>query len=142
MQRENQSVFMHFDNKIIIIREKKMTTDPLNAFFTPKHQKLYRIANTLEKISWIGVIIYSVLGINKLFETSQNLWPKGLFLNEMPLDLLFLNIFQWNDLFSALLLIFKGGAVYLVMNGLSFGLKMITETDLNFRNYNEGDNHE
>ncbi len=102
-------------------------------FFSPSHKRLLSIAVWAKYLAWVVLIVYLLSAIlqlsqypivtNNRFELQQNLWQ---FLSANPFESLRLGL---NILITAL----RGAIFYLVLKGISLGLNMIVETDINYR---------
>ncbi len=102
-------------------------------FFSPNHKRLLSLAVWAKYLAWVALVVYILSAIlqisqypivrNNRFELQPNLWE---FLSANPFESFRLGL---NLLTTAL-----GGIIfYLVLKGISLGLNMIVETDINYR---------
>lgn len=106
-------------------------------FFSPNHNRLLNIATWAKYLAWVVLVVYI-------------LWAAGTYIQEQNM-LLFCNIvsnvpysnlrgllkeipFYGLSVLMEIVGIFLKGVVYfLVLRGVSLGLNMIVETDINYR---------
>jgi hypothetical protein len=109
------------------------TTD----FFSSKHKKLLRISTWANILAWIALIVYALITLMTILEIRYALLslppyqgpPNQIFLG---VDLGYLEIVL--RLISRVLSACYPGIVFwLVLKGISVGLEMIAETDINHR---------
>jgi len=107
-------------------------------FLLPKHKQLISIAIWAKHLSWVVLVVYIALAgltiIQKqanyqqlqsfgLSQSTQNYWDM---VKQKPVYLI--------DIGSAMTGVFVRGIVfYLALKGISLGLTMIVETDINYR---------
>jgi hypothetical protein len=115
----------------------------LDGFFTKKHDRLLAIAVWAKYLAWIVLVVFILLAITT-FIGNMNMYRINLGSFDRPID-------DFSDLIrqlpgSALNLILesvstlvKGVIYFLVLKGISLGLNMIIETDLNYRGKNFGE---
>ena len=97
-------------------------------FLLRKHQRLLNIAGVANGVAWL-VLIVQVLWVvvrGLSFASQFNGFPLQQYLTADPLDFVMFVL----DLSSRLV---TGVVSWLVLKGISLGLKMIVETDLNYR---------
>ncbi len=102
-------------------------------FFTSKHKKLFRISTLANFFAWVALIFYGFLTYTTIYEFFSlpqvqdypNTIPVGVFSGYLELVV---------RLVTRILYAFYPGVVaWLVLKGISLGLKMIVETDINYR---------
>jgi hypothetical protein len=101
-------------------------------YFSPSHERLLSIAIWAKYLAWVVLIVYIVNAVLQMFqykvfissiELQPNFWQ---FLRASPFETFKLGM---NMLNTAL----RGVVSYLVLKGISLGLNMIVETDINYR---------
>ena len=109
-------------------------------FFTKKHDRLLAIAVWAKYLAWVVLVVFILLAITA-FIGNMNMYRMNVGSFGRPID-------DFSDLFkqlpgSALSLLLESvstlvtGVIYfLVLKGVSLGLNMIIETDLNYREKN------
>ena len=106
-------------------------------FFAPKHKRLVRISATANIFTWIVVVFFVLQAISQYLNlTSQQRFQSVMeMFKEYPESAIdfFLNIIN---------IILKGVVYWLTLKGISLGLNMIVETDLNYRERLQGESHE
>lgn len=112
-----------------------------NHFFTPQHERLLNIATWAKHLAWVALVVAFLLPIAKYIEL-QNLYDyQSSFLGQ---SLGFFDAIKNDPLygfavFTDVLDKFLSGFIaFLVLKGISLGLNMIVETDVNYRE-NKGD---
>ncbi|MFZ5856660.1 MAG: hypothetical protein ACOYZ6_07505 [Chloroflexota bacterium] len=114
-------------------------------FFSPKHKRLLNIATWAKWLAWamliLTIINYGIIAIARFLQfpmTPNQSQPITSFLNFFELSPTF-----WIDLIADTILgMLKAVIYFLVLKGISLGLNMIVETDINYREKSivEGDN--
>jgi hypothetical protein len=105
-------------------------------FFSPKHKQLLNIATWAKYIAWIALVISFILPVANFFG-SRNLYQSAFVMNGQRPD--FMNELRTNPSYAITLIInalndfLRGFICYLVLRGISLGLNMIVETDINYR---------
>lgn len=106
-------------------------------FFTKKHDRLLAVAIWAKYLAWVALVVYIFLAITT-FIGDINIYRMNFGSFGKPVR-------DFSDLFkqypgSALKLLLdvistliKGAIYFLVLRGISLGLNMIIETDLNYR---------
>jgi hypothetical protein len=105
-------------------------------FFSQNHNRLLNIATWSKYLAWIVLIVYILLVVTQVIQlllakddgnfagaTSQSL---STMLRENPF-----NVFRLAVNMTATML--RGFIYYIVLIGISLGLNMIVETDINYR---------
>ena len=108
-------------------------TESNDEFFTPKHKRLERISATANIFAWIVLVFFVLQAFSQYFNfTSQQRFQASIEMfkenPEFALNL-FLNIIN---------ILLKGVVYWLTLKGVSLGLNMIVETDLNYRERLQG----
>ena len=110
-------------------------------FFSSKHKQLLNVATWAKYLAWVVLIIFTldaiaifiqgIANVNALAVNafSQNVGCIEMLRNEPA--------FEIRALLDVLSVFFKGIVYYLVLRGLSLGLNMIVETDINYRENKE-----
>jgi hypothetical protein len=116
-------------------------------FLSPAHKRLLDIAIWAKHLAWIVLVVYIFLAalvvvqdqinfqrMQSAFGTSQSLY-QGYWdaVREKPIYYL---IDVGSDMVSTA---FKGIIYYVILKGISLGLYMIVETDINYREIEQGD---
>ncbi|MFT3892390.1 MAG: hypothetical protein QM730_12210 [Anaerolineales bacterium] len=99
-------------------------------FFSPNHKRLLNVAAWSGTLSWI-VLVAFILGAilqllqyrNIVYYQQTNIWD---FFRSNPMD-------AFRSIVNLLNTALKGVVYYLVLKGISLGLNMIVETDVNYR---------
>jgi len=107
-----------------------MTTQ--EEFFSPSHDRLLSIAVWAKYLAWVVLVVYLLNAVLQMFqykvftdaiELQPNFWQ---FVRFSPFETFKLAM---NMLTTAL----RGVVSFLVLKGISLGLNMIVETDINYR---------
>ena len=118
-----------------------MTDSAMEEYFTSKHAKLDNIASAANTFAWIalGSQIFYMAG--RFFQLHNSYMTQVILSGSAQPD--FMEMLSQNLLYTFSLIvdmasIFIRGIVYwLVLKGISSGLYMIVETDLNYRDESE-----
>ena len=117
-----------------------MTDKTEDEFFTPKHERLARIASVANVFAWI-VFIVQVFAVGARFLELQYAYMIAYSVQSAD----FMKMLSENPHYTATIVVSYAnsllrGVVYaLVLKGISLGLNMILETDLNYKEkYQEG----
>lgn len=108
-------------------------------FFSPKHKQILSIAMWAKYLAWVMLIFYisragmivfqyriSLQGFQVMQDSSQSAQEFLSLLNAQPSYAI--------DMISSMVSYFLRGMVfYLALKGISLGLNMIVETDINYR---------
>ena len=106
-----------------------------NEFYTDRHKKLFSFASWANTISWIILAVYLLALVSRIFGqvTGSQTGYSGVqqpsffeYIKDNPIALL-RYIIDWINT------IMNGIVLFLVLKGVSLGLNMIVETDLNYR---------
>lgn len=104
-----------------------------NDFFSSNHHRLLNIAFISKYLAWIILAAYILLAIIQLLQyqnifTSSGRVPMGIwsFYKDNPFEAFRVGV-------GVLTTGLRGVIFYLVLKGLSLGLNMIVETDINYR---------
>ncbi|MGC1375638.1 MAG: hypothetical protein WA821_05420 [Anaerolineales bacterium] len=121
------------------------TVENSDDFLTGKHRRLLRIASLANISAWI-VFIANIALVGSHFLQFQSAYmqnPNTVFQQPNFLAMLGENPVYTANMVLSLLSTFMTGVVYgLGLKGISLGLNMIVETDLNYRDKLEGESHE
>lgn len=105
-------------------------------FFSSNHKRLLNIATWAKYMAWIVLVFYI---LNAMGAYSQEQY-RQMFSNVIPSrysdfgEMLKQNPLYTFSLFVEIFNVFLRGVVYfLILKGVSFGLNMIVETDINYR---------
>jgi len=111
-------------------------------FFTKRHDRLLAVAVWAKYLAWLALIV-SVLAPIALFIQKQNEFNSfPHFESGLALD--FIDMLARNPPYTISLIIellntaLRGIISFLVLKGISLGLNMIIETDLNYREKEQG----
>jgi len=123
-----------------------MTDSAEEEYFTSKHAKLDNIARAANTFAWIA-LVSQILYMGARFIQLQSSYTMQVmstgFGQPNFMEMLSQNAVYTFSLIVDLASIFIRGIVYwLVLHGVSLGLYMIVETDLNYRDDLEGVNNE
>lgn len=122
-----------------------MTDSTVDDFFTKKHNRLANIASVANIVAWIALAV-QVLFVGARFIQVQNSYEMQASFMGQNAD--FMEMLREKPIYTAGLIvdlagIFVRGIIYwLVLKGISLGLFMIVETDLNYRGRLEEENNE
>jgi len=125
--------------------EKETTTDDLDDFFSPKHKRLDRVARIANIFSWLVLIFYIIYAVVSFFGKPYSLILSSLQSPQTDniIDMLTGDPFLYVQIIMDTLSIIMRGVIYgLVLKGISLGLNMIIETDLNYRESDLGSSDE
>jgi hypothetical protein len=123
-----------------------MTESIAEDFFTAKHERLTRIASWANLFAWIVFIVH-ILWVGASFIQTQSNYELQMNMN-LGQGSDFMEMLGQNPLYTMSLIvnligIFLRGVVYgLTLKGISLGLNMIIETDLNYKENSQGGNRE
>jgi len=111
-------------------------TDNADEFFTPKHKRLARIASMANIFAWVILIFYIMqilLQVYQLVQSQGFQETVDMFLRQ-PGSIL--NLYQ---LLRYLFILLQGLVYWIILKGVSVGLSMILETDLNYKEKYQGE---
>ncbi|MGA7195280.1 MAG: hypothetical protein WBW94_16805 [Anaerolineales bacterium] len=110
-------------------------------FLSPKHVRILNIALWAKYLAWVVLIVFTLWAMSEFF-ADMNIANGQL--SSMRGSLLdFIGLFKQQPMNAISLLLgivsifFKGIIYFLVLNGISLGLNMIVETDINYRDSNQ-----
>ncbi len=125
-----------------------MTDSTADDFFTTKHARLTRIATIANLFAWV-VFIVQILLVGGRFIEVQNSYTMQQFQNiNLDQNLDFMGMLRTHPLYTAgfvvdLASIFLRGVTFgLILKGISLGLNMIVETNLNYKEKSQGASNE
>ena len=107
-----------------------MESEASGEVFTKNNDKLLNVAKTADVLFWIGVVLIPVFCIISILQYNDPTQPqifRGLY------SLFSNSLFGIQFLGKILKVIFNGVVVVLILRGISLGLRMIVETDVNYR---------
>jgi hypothetical protein len=127
--------------------------ESIDDFYTAKHARLTRIAAIANIIAWIVLIVYIVSIWGTIVQEQYmcqftNAFQTNTFQNSNNCSSFLTDMFSHNILYFAsfiveLASIFLRGIVFwLLLKGISLGLYMIVETDLNYKEKSQGGSDE
>jgi hypothetical protein len=106
-----------------------------------KHNKMLWVAFAAQALSWIVLVFYVVIFILSLFQSYRVLRiyssPAVLQSSSQTPDYVSFGL----AILSAFIPLFTGIGYSLILKGVSLGLKMLVETDLNYKLSREEENH-
>jgi hypothetical protein len=106
-------------------------------FFTSKHERLEKISQAADVFAWIILVVYVLLALMQLCEFFIKLGNQFSLGGYQEHLISILNLLK--DPIGYFL---QAVGYWLVLKGISLGLNMIIETDLNYREKSRGTNHE
>jgi len=98
-------------------------------FFSPNHNRLLNIATWAKNIAWIVLVIYILSSGTEIIRFQNNIELSQNFIGDVankPMDTFRLVV-------NMTVIVLKGVVYYLILKGISLGLNMIVETDINYR---------
>ena len=102
----------------------------LHEFFAPKHKRLLNIAMAMNIFAWLMLFFFIFSGTVQLISLISNYFQASQFpyntTSSIPIPYL-------NNIVSTVGSIFYGVVYWLILKGISLGLSMIVETDINYR---------
>ncbi len=114
-------------------------------FFSSKHKKLLNIATWTKYIAWVALIFAFILPITRYVEIQNSYRYQAMINGQNPG---FMNELKTNTVYGISVLVdsfnsFLTGFIYfLVLRGISLGLNMIVETDINYREQKQQGGHD
>ena len=103
-------------------------------FFTKNHGRLMDIAVAAKYAAWVALVVYIIsAGLRIISYQDQNtsgLLALWVLLTNSPLEF-------FRFVINILATILRGVVYYLMLKGISLGLNMIVETDINYRRQGE-----
>ncbi len=100
----------------------------LDGFYTKKHKRLSFIATISGFFSWIVLVIFSGSFVVNLVDFFDYIG-----MSSLPEQFSIMPVVTMTVITRFLSPAFKGLVFFLLLRGLKFGLNMIIETDLNYR---------
>ena len=123
-----------------------MADNTVDEFFTKKHARLANIASVANTFAWIALVA-QILYMGARFIQVQNSYMIQTMATDFGQNPNFMQMLSEKPLYTFSLIIdlasiFLRGVVYwLTLKGISLGLNMIVETDLNYKDkFQEGSN--
>lgn len=100
-------------------------------FFSPNHKRLLSIAVWAKYLAWVALVVYI---LNAVFQIIQHeTLSNGI---RAQVSVQFMEQFSFSINMGITLV--RGLVSYLVLKGISLGLNMIVETDINYREQKGG----
>lgn len=106
-------------------------------FFSPSHKRLLTIATWAQYLAWVVPVVFVFNAIATFIQNqyaySYQFQRQAIFseiLKDEPIVAL-------NTILNTVSVVFRGIVYYLVLKGISLGLNMIVETDINYRDNKE-----
>jgi hypothetical protein len=102
-------------------------------FFSPKHKRLLNIATWAKYLAWIALVFIALGAFGTFFQNQAS------YVNEFAQKSSFIEILKNQPMIAIKIIIdilnslLKGVIYYLLLKGISLGLNMIVETDINYR---------
>lgn len=112
-------------------------------FFSPKHKRLLNIATWAKYLAWVVLIIYVLSPLSTYTqEQTYYMFNRGTGVqipefSEYLTDNLAYGISLVIEMIGTML---QGVVYFLVLKGISLGLNMVVETDINYREQREDQN--
>jgi hypothetical protein len=107
-----------------------MTDYYKKAYFDKNHWRLWKISTTAKSLASVALVIFILFGVIESLRVFSTGWLQGSFsFNTMllsPDSILFV-------LEPGIRLIIQALIYYVVLQGVSLGLRMVVETDINYR---------
>lgn len=101
-------------------------------FFSPNHKRLLNIATWAKYLAWIVLVVYILWAIGTYVQ-QQNMYKY--YEQFMGIQHPSYKLSMYMESLGVLL---KGVVYFLVLKGISLGLNMIVETDINYREQDRG----
>lgn len=108
-------------------------------FFSPNHNRLLSIATWAKYLSWVVLVVYFFWAIGTYIQEQNYFLYYGSIGTQMQTYRDFIDVLRQVpsygfSIFIEMVGVFLRGIVYfLVLKGISLGLNMIVETDINYR---------
>jgi len=106
-------------------------------FFTRNQNRLLDIAGWAKYMAWVALVVFSVAAFSEFiqgqYDYAYQFHRQAIFreiIKEHPL-------FAINTIANTASVLLKGIVYYLLLKGISLGLNMIVETDINYREQKE-----
>ncbi len=115
--------------------------DERDDFFPPQHKQLLNIAAWAKYLAWLALVVAFILPFARYIEIQYLYYQQQSFLGQ---NLGFIDAIKNNPLYGvsvftdALDKFLSGFIYFLVLRGISIGLNMIVETDINYREQKGG----
>lgn len=102
-------------------------------FFSKNHTRLLDIANWSKYLAWIILIGFLLYATGSFIQNMQYRHIYTGYPSNTTSTFLGNSLLTVNALLESITEAFKGVALFLVLKGISLGLNMIVETDINYR---------
>ena len=103
------------------------------SFFSPKHEQLLNIATWAKYLAWVVLIIFAFTAFSEFIQDQYAYayqFQRQAILSEIFYDQ---PLFAANIILNIVSVLFKGVVYFLMLKGISLGLNMIVETNINYR---------
>ncbi|HUI89458.1 MAG TPA: hypothetical protein VLX61_12115 [Anaerolineales bacterium] len=106
-------------------------------FLSRKHVRVLNIAAWAKYLAWVALIVFILWAISDFFGEMNIANEQSVFMGRSVMD--FAGLFKLDPVeamrlvASVINIFFKGIVYFLVLEGISAGLNMIVETDINYR---------
>jgi hypothetical protein len=141
MARWNGTIAVHIWEESHMEAAQNGTPSGSAHWLERKHKKMLWAAFAADALSWIVLVFYGVLLILTLFQSFRALWmnssPNGF--QSLPRTPDYMTV--GTVILSAFMPFFTGIVYTLVLRGVSLGLKMLVEIDLNYKLSREEEPH-
>jgi len=115
-------------------------------FFSKRHNQLLKIAAWAKYLAWVALIGSAILSVSVISEKQGNYQQMLAISSSFQSGMDYWDVVRQNPLYHLfdigkdMIRVFLGGLIYyVVLKGISLGLTMIVETDINYRdNENQG----
>ena len=106
-------------------------------FFTPKHKRLERISTTANVFAWLVLVFFVLQAMSQYLNltSQQSVQSVAEMFKQYPESTI-------NFFLGIINIVLKGVVYWLTLKGVSLGLNMILDTDLNYREGLMGESHE
>ena len=114
-------------------------------FFSPSHSRLLNIAIWAKYLAWVVLVVYILYTIGVYIQEQSRQFFSGTVptrYSDFPRLLVENPRYAFGLLVEIVSIFLKGIVYFLVLKGISLGLNMIVETDINYREQGEARNEE
>ena len=109
-------------------------------FFSPNHDRLFKISVWAKYLAWAALIYYIGRAALVIIQYQVDLQRMYMLSSSSPGVVGLTDFFRYSPLYYSIdmisemaLAVLSGAIYYLVLKGISLGLNMIIETDINYR---------
>ena len=111
-------------------------------FLSPSHKRLLTVATWAKYLAWIVLVVYVLFTFGNYIQTQTYF----VFNNTIRQERDFTALLSNNHLYAVSFLVESLGIVlkgfFLTLKGISLGLNMIVETNINYRELKDGNNEQ